>query len=670
MSIRAQFDLVVHLESFRNIDLTQQGLYQLKVVCYTLQNCLKTYAIPFSYASKKSRTKNLYKVSPHKIFKGRVNETDNSLRSKVFLVRYSQERVKLNDIGSFKLDVPVDDDFVHHPIYLQVQLLYADFDSKEKHSNLIKHHSLVQPVSSRVYKVSYPARGVHEFLPVVFEKNWFSCVDGFLHVIFSDLVVPPGDPLAFGKHLFPNHVCVSFEEVHQKYSEYVSVLGSVHEGIRKATSDLLSKCFSEQRIPVPEPLRLPIEDDTHTFASSAENSEEVSQRMMREIKVVSGLIFEAFIQLRQLIMTKTYKCLKVFKQNYEVRVMERFGEFVIRDFRKKWDFGVKSEPGIKEKHKAMASSMRKSEYFQNLEPLPVQDEEFFPQASVHPVVFEEIYHTQEENYFTANTASMVLSELHLVVLVHGFQGSCNDLRMLKNYIELLYTKCVFMDSVFNENQTEGDIDEMGFRLAKEIMEYVTENCPEETPKISFIGYSLGGIIVRAALPFLECFKDKFHLFMSLSTPHLGILKPTKLIDAGMWVVKKLTRSVCLQQLCLEDASDFKESLLFKLSLAEGLEWFKYIVLVSAAQDEYAPFESARVEIPFHVPKDPNKGSLGILMADNITNKLAMKNLIKIDVNFKLNRSLDTMIGRSAHLQLLENEGFVRMIVFRYPEFFV
>lgn len=52
-------------------------------------------------------------------------------------------------------------------------------------------------------------------------------------------------------------------------------------------------------------------------------------------------------------------------------------------------------------------------------------------------------------------------------------------------------------------------------------------------RISFIGHSLGGVIIRAALPYLEEFRDSMYTFLTLSTPHMGYLYNTSsLIDAG------------------------------------------------------------------------------------------------------------------------------------------
>ena len=35
--------------------------------------------------------------------------------------------------------------------------------------------------------------------------------------------------------------------------------------------------------------------------------------------------------------------------------------------------------------------MRKKQYYQNLEPLSVEDQNMFPKSNIHPIIFEEIY---------------------------------------------------------------------------------------------------------------------------------------------------------------------------------------------------------------------------------------------------------------------------------------
>ena len=52
-------------------------------------------------------------------------------------------------------------------------------------------------------------------------------------------------------------------------------------------------------------------------------------------------------------------------------------------------------------------------------------------------------------------------------------------------------------------------------------------------RISFIGHSLGGLIIRASLPYLKEYKDQFYTYLTLSTPHLGLIYGnSSLVDAG------------------------------------------------------------------------------------------------------------------------------------------
>ena len=67
--------------------------------------------------------------------------------------------------------------------------------------------------------------------------------------------------------------------------------------------------------------------------------------------------------------------------------------------------------------------------------------------------------------------------VHLLVLVHGFQGNSFDMRLIKNNISYLYPNTLFLCSAANEDNTECEIEIMGFRLAEEVKNYINEWCP-------------------------------------------------------------------------------------------------------------------------------------------------------------------------------------------------
>lgn len=47
--------------------------------------------------------------------------------------------------------------------------------------------------------------------------------------------------------------------------------------------------------------------------------------------------------------------------------------------------------------------------------------------------------------------------VHLWILVHGFQGNSQDMKMIKNNIALVFPEVMFLMSSANEDHTEGDI---------------------------------------------------------------------------------------------------------------------------------------------------------------------------------------------------------------------
>lgn len=153
------------------------------------------------------------------------------------------------------------------------------------------------------------------------------------------------------------------------------------------------------------------------------------------------------------------------------------------------------------------------------------------------------------------------------MLCHGFQGNSFDMRLVKNNISMLHKQTLFLCATSNEDMTDGEIEDMGVRLSEEVRSYIKEWCPgPNLGRLSFIGHSLGGLIIRAALPYLEEYKDKMHLFMTFSSPHLGYLyNPNKIIDAGLWLLKKWKKSTCLGQLSLTDNKNYEETLIYRLS---------------------------------------------------------------------------------------------------------
>jgi Putative serine esterase (DUF676) len=218
------------------------------------------------------------------------------------------------------------------------------------------------------------------------------------------------------------------------------------------------------------------------------------------------------------------------------------------------------------------------------------DKDLYDHYSALPLLFAEHYnnHKIELPNFKGT----------LIVFVHGLQGSSYDLRWIRNILCEVITNAKFLCSSSNEATTQFDIQEMGMNLCNEVITFVKREYPKEGPaNIAFIGHSLGGLIIRAALPFLSDYKSKMSLFMTVGTPHLGLeYNSSSLVSTGVWFLNKFNSTQSLLQMSLRDNPKFENSYLYRLSTYEGLDWFKNVVLVCSEDDGFVPYESARIEI--------------------------------------------------------------------------
>ena len=95
-----------------------------------------------------------------------------------------------------------------------------------------------------------------------------------------------------------------------------------------------------------------------------------------------------------------------------------------------------------------------------------------------------------------------------------------------------------------------------------------------------------------------------------------------------------------------------------------------MMLISSYQDQYAPFDSARMQICREAAKDRDRGSGYIQMVNSMLSSVPFETLYRLDVNFNIEETnLDSMIGRTAHILFLENEELLKMIVARYKVIF-
>ena len=694
MSLRAILECAVHIDLFRNIDLFQQGLYQLRISVHQTLDRQKFPAQPYDLQILDQQRNRKSTFDSHNVTHSCLLDRELEYCSNAFLVKYCDEEVRIGDICVFRAEIYAGAQHFNSGLNVEARLMFYKTSGSmpmERYRNMDVQIEEFEEVSRAKVTVRNPSLGVHQYCPLLFDEMHFCAANIIVHTALLDyrfrpspLLTPEQElstrstelddsavnlEMTLSQYLFPEKKpkeLLSDEEIDRVYYFYVNLLEkSCHElkDLIIALKKTLPGFESEQE--ESEPFKL----TKITHVLSTRDTEEVTTRIMSDAHEISMEMYPLYHSLLQLCQINPLICAEYFKKEFLVRIRERFGECIFRDQHPVEALPLQSNEELPAMHVSICKSRRGNAYFTGLEPLPLEDARMIGKPESLPILFEDAYvsvvpRLQDEVRYADGPA--------LFVLVHGFQGNSFDMRLFKNHIGLLYPNSMYLCSAANEGNTEGDILEMGLRLSNEVKNYLQDWCPAgNVSSISFIGHSLGGLIIRAALPFLSQYAEKMKLYMTLSTPHLGYMySDSKLVDAGLWFLKKWRKSQCLQQLSMGDSADPRESTLYRMSSFDGVRWFKHVVLFSSTQDNYAPFDSARIEVSSRATSDAVRGCYYIEMASKLLSQIGIEKLKRIDVNFKFHgKSVDSMIGRKAHIEFLENTALMKTVVFSYPELF-
>ncbi|KAH1236400.1 Protein FAM135B [Glycine max] len=239
----------------------------------------------------------------------------------------------------------------------------------------------------------------------------------------------------------------------------------------------------------------------------------------------------------------------------------------------------------------------------------------------------------------------------------------------------------------NEDKTSGDFREMGFRLAQEVilflkkkMDKASRNGNLKDIKLSFVGHSIGNLIIRTALTesVMEPYLRYLHTYVSISGPHLGYMySSNSLFNSGLWILKKLKGTQCIHQLTFTDDPDLENTFIYNLSKEKTLANFQNVLLLSSPQDGYVPYHSARIEpCPAASLDFSKRGKIFLEMLNNCLDQIQAHTndrvVMRCDINFNTSsygRNLNTLIGRTAHIDFLESDIFAKFIMWSFPDLF-
>ena len=81
-----------------------------------------------------------------------------------------------------------------------------------------------------------------------------------------------------------------------------------------------------------------------------------------------------------------------------------------------------------------------------------------------------------------------------------------------------------------------------------------------------------------------------------------------------------------------------------------------------------PYDSARIEYGDVELKDKKRSHIFKRMVQNILGRIKNKTLIRVDMNLKQNNSLNSFIGRSAHIRILDNIELQTVVTYFFVEY--
>ena len=110
MSLTALSEILIHIHTYKNIDLLNQGIYKIKVRICTLIDNQKFYAVPYFNTESKA-LESLYQLeeqvnkSPF-ISNASIDKNGLEYSTKSFYIKYADEEVELDEFVYFRVELP------------------------------------------------------------------------------------------------------------------------------------------------------------------------------------------------------------------------------------------------------------------------------------------------------------------------------------------------------------------------------------------------------------------------------------------------------------------------------------------------------------------------------------------------------------------------------------
>ncbi|XP_057958995.1 uncharacterized protein LOC131151678 isoform X1 [Malania oleifera] len=768
-------EIAIYIHRFHNLDLFQQGWYQIKITMRSEDSDSSSPGTPARVVQYEAPDLD----SDDRLGVWRIDDTDNSFLTQPFRIKYARQDVLLSVMISFNLSLGKFEAPTTSAVILKFELMYAPL--LENRSELLDSLDAC-PAAMHEFRIPPKALlGLHSYCPVHFDTFHAVLVDISIHISLLKAgfyTYPPKVPsdtrtvedTAVGNFHRSNQAFSQMASVDSKQIRILKALLAAHDilleelhTLSKGIDQTLDLTDFTAKLDKTRSLGSLLRDDLHPVDAgvSGQASGQLQNSFEEEangdvdfhsegslLSLPKDDLLNAFHSLGNQVLYLWNTFLKFHRANRS-KITEFLRDAWASDRRAEWSIWMvhskvemphhylssgnndSSFSGVRGKvsslrklnvDPAQTAAMRAELHRRSIAQMKInnrsiQDMHIFGDPSRIPIIIVErvvnsLLRTTSGNSYFSNLdqkdtpslftevafkavnklsgASLQQSGrvLRIVVFVHGFQGHHLDLRLVRNQWLLIDPKAEFLMSEVNEDKTSGDFREMGLRLAQEVTSFVRKKMDKSSRsgvlrsiKISFVGHSIGNIIIRTALAesIMEPYLRYLHTYVSISGPHLGYLYSSNILfNSGLWLLKKLKGTQCIHQLTLTDDPDIQNTFFYKLCKQKTLESFRNVILLSSPQDGYVPYHSARIELCQASSWDySKKGKVFLEMLNNCLDQIRAPStehrmFMRCDVNFDTSsqgRNLNTIIGRAAHIEFLESDIFARFIMWSFPEFF-
>ncbi|WOL15534.1 protein FAM135B isoform X1 [Canna indica] len=765
-------EIAIYIHRFHNLDLFQQGWYQIKISARWEDGSLESCGTPsrvIQYEASNGVLDDILGV-------WRIDDTDHSFSTQPFKIKYARQDVPLSIMVSFNFHIGKNEKPSMCAVLLKFELMYAPI---LENGNEIQASFDMTPAAIHEFKIPPKALiGLHSYCPVHFDAFHAVLVELSIHIVYLKSGTGTREKLSSTSEMMENIAAESCEEHNQiigqgwssKAIEIVKSLlvslevlleeiKNLSKAIGQTVDDLKNADIDLGRIEFSGSSVRNGLSSTNGIYGSKTGGEHLAGMLQNILQKPNGTVdfgnddilyslskeelLDAFFTLGNHLSFLWNTFMKFHRIN-RISILEHLRGVWAMDRKADWSIwmvhskietphpylrsGADDSPhhialgktvGVKKFNDEPAQSAtiiaelhRKTIAQMKINSCSIQDMQIFDDPSRAPVVLVEQHvinllsnstlHSLDQNDSAIPSApeQIIVPKfslehkrsgriLRVVVFVHGFQGHHLDLRLVRNQWLLIDPGAECLMSEANEEKTTGDFREMGSRLAEEVITFLRKKIDRllkyggcKDIKLSFVGHSIGNIIIRSALtesvmaPFLK----HLYTYMSISGPHLGYwYSSNSLFNSGLWLMKKLKGAQCIHQLTFSDDPDLQNTFFYNLCKKKTLDNFKNIFLLSSPQDGYVPYHSARIELCQASSWDQSKkGHIFMEMLNNCLDQIHAPSserrvFMRCDVNFDTSsqrRNLNTFIGRAAHIEFLETDIFAKFIMWSLPEFFL